>query len=535
MIENIRFDEFSLTDEIQKGIKDMGFEEMSPIQAQTIPMLLEGKDLIGQAQTGTGKTAAFGIPILETINPNLNKIQALILCPTRELSVQVSEEISRLGKYKKNIKTLPVYGGQPIQRQLKALKRGVQIVVGTPGRVIDHIKRKTIKTDNIKIMVLDEADEMFDMGFRDDIKLVMDTLDENRQTVFFSATMDKEIRNFASRYQTNPEFVKVVPKEMTVPRVKQGYIELKPHMKTEILTRLIDVYNPKLAIVFCNTKRKVSEVNNSLQSRGFFVDELHGDLKQSQRDNVMDKFRRGNIDILIATDVAARGLDVDDIDLVLNYDMPQDNEYYVHRIGRTARAGREGIALSFVAGREFYKINDIQRFTKTKIKRMDIPTLKDIEDRHSDKVLNKIREELEKKEYKKYEVAINGLLEEDYTSVDIASAILKLYMSQNKLKGHEEIDSVDRVSKSSRKTSDRGMARIHINIGKSKGVSQRHILAGIFQYTNLNKNNVGNIDVYDKFSFVEIPKKYRDRIIQGLNGEKIKGVKVRVEIAKPKR
>lgn len=537
MENKTRFDEFNLTDEIQKGIKDMGFEEMSPIQAQSIPLLLEGKDLIGQAQTGTGKTAAFGIPILETINPDLNKIQALILCPTRELSIQVSQEISRLAKYKKKVKILPVYGGQPIQRQLKALKQGVQIVVGTPGRVIDHIRRKTIRTDNIRVMVLDEADEMFDMGFRDDIKLVMDTLAEDRQTVFFSATMAKEIVNFASRYQNNPEMVKVVPKEMTVPKVEQGYFELKPHMKTEILSRLIDIYNPKLAIVFCNTKKKVDDLSGILQGRGYFVDGLHGDLKQSQRDAVMDKFRKGTIDILIATDVAARGIDVDDVDLVINYDMPQDNEYYVHRIGRTARAGRDGIALSFVAGKEIYKVKEIQRYTKTKIKKMEIPSLKDIESRHFDKITNKIKEELDKKDHKKYEIIINNLLEEEYDPLDISSVLLKMFMGHNKFAGHEELESVDKASpKPKRMSGDRGgMARIHMNIGKTKGISARHIVAGIYQYTNLNNESVGNIDVYDKFSFIEVPKKYKDKVLEALDGEKIKGTTVRVELAKPKR
>ena len=267
-MEKLRFEDFELSEEIKKAVKAMGFEEMSPIQGQAIPILLDGKDIIGQAQTGTGKTAAFGIPILEMTQENDKRIQALVLCPTRELCIQVAEEISKLGKFKKGIKVLPVYGGQPIDRQLRALKTGVQIVIGTPGRVIDHIKRKTIKTDNIKMMVLDEADEMFDMGFRDDIALVMDTLQEDHQTIFFSATMEPEIVKFASKYQKNPEFIKVVHKELTVPKVEQAYFELKQHMKTEILSRLMDVYNPKLTIVFCNTKKKVDELTSELQGRG---------------------------------------------------------------------------------------------------------------------------------------------------------------------------------------------------------------------------------------------------------------------------
>ena len=554
-MEKIRFEDFSLSAEIQKGVKAMGFEEMSPIQGQAIPVLLEGKDIIGQAQTGTGKTAAFGIPILEMTDPDDKRIQALVLCPTRELCIQVAEEISNLGKFKKGIKVLPVYGGQPIDRQLRALKTGVQIVIGTPGRVIDHIKRKTIKTDNIKMMILDEADEMFDMGFRDDIELVMNTLPEERQTVFFSATMEQQIVKFASRYQRDPEYIKVVHKELTVPKVEQAYFELKQHMKTEILSRLMDIYNPKLTIVFCNTKKKVDELTSELQGRGYFADGLHGDLKQSQRDTVMAKFRKGTIEVLIATDVAARGLDVDDIDLVINYDMPQDEEYYVHRIGRTARAGREGRAFNFVAGRDIYKLKDIQKYTKTKIERRDLPTLKDIEARYATSMLEKIKEEIDKGELSKFEKIVDELLQEDYTSLDIAAALLKFYMVDNRLDGHEELDMVDYGSKQklsdsrdkstdsrdrSGKTKPRsggrtsGMTRLYINIGNRKGVSPRHILSAIIQETNINKKLVGDIDVYDKFTFVEVGHEYADMIVENLSEKRIKGTKVKVEVANPK-
>jgi ATP-dependent RNA helicase DeaD len=548
-MEKVRFEDIKLSEEIQKGIKAMGFEEMSPIQSQAIPILLEGRDVIGQAQTGTGKTASFGIPILEKTDPSNKAIQALVLCPTRELSIQVAEEISNLGKFIKGLKVLPVYGGQPIDRQLRALKAGVQIVIGTPGRVIDHIRRKTIKTDNIKMMVLDEADEMFDMGFRDDIELVMNTLHEERQTIFFSATMEQEIIKFATRYQENPELIKVVHKELTVPKVDQAYFELKQNMKTEILSRLIDMYNPKLTIVFCNTKKKVDELTEELQGRGYFADGLHGDLKQSQRDNVMGKFRKGTIDILVATDVAARGLDVDDIDLVINYDMPQDEEYYVHRIGRTARAGREGRAFSFVAGRDIYKLKDIQKYTKTKVERRDLPTLKDIEARYTTSMLDKIKEEIDKGELTKYEKIVDGLLQEDYTSLDVAAALLKFYMVDNRLDGHEELDMVDfgkkiratdikdtkeRSGKSRGSGRTKGMTRLYINIGNRKGATPRHILSAILQETNINKKYIGDIDIYDKFTFVEVDHAYADMIVDSLSNKRIKGAKVLVEVANPK-
>lgn len=531
-MEKRKFEEINLSNEIQKGVAAMGFEEMSPIQSQAIPVIVEGKDIIGQAQTGTGKTAAFGIPILEMVQSEDKTVQALVLCPTRELSIQVAEEIGNIGKYKKGIQVLPVYGGQPIERQIRALKRGVQIVVGTPGRVIDHIKRKTLKIDNVKMMVLDEADEMFDMGFRDDIGLVMDGLSEDRQTIFFSATMPQEIIRFASRYQKNPEIIRVAHKELTMPKIEQYYLELKEHMKTEILSRLIDIHNPKLTIVFCNTKRKVDELTGELQSRGYFVDGLHGDLKQSQRDTVMGKFRNGSIDILVATDVAARGLDVDDIDLVINYDIPQDEEYYVHRIGRTARAGREGIAFSFVVGRDRNKLRTIQKYANTKIKRKDLPTLKDMEQLYEANALDNIKEEINKGELAKYSKIIDLLIEEGYTSFDIAAALLKFYIGDNKAEKHQELDMVDSYQNKSKSNK---IKRLYINIGKRKGASARHILAAILQESGVPKEYIGNIDIYDKFTFVEVQEDYADAVIDNLNNKRIKRTKVTVEIANPRK
>lgn len=549
-MEKRRFEELDLSKEIHRGISDMGFEEMSPIQAQAIPIILEGKDIIGQAQTGTGKTAAFGIPILEIIDPDKKDLQALVLCPTRELSIQVAEEIGRLGKYKRAIKVLPIYGGQPIDRQIRALKKGVQVVVGTPGRVMDHMRRRTLKVDNVKMMILDEADEMFDMGFRDDIEVVMKDLSEDRQTIFFSATMPREIMNFASRYQKEPEIIKVVHKALTVPKVEQAYFELKEHMKTEILSRILDIYDPRLTIVFCNTKRKVDELVTQLQSRGYLADGLHGDLKQSQRDNVMGKFRNNSIDILVATDVAARGLDVDDIDLVINYDFPQDDEYYVHRIGRTARAGREGRAFSFIVGRDRYKLKDIQKYTNTRISRKDLPTLKDIEELSSANALDKIKEEINKEELGKYSKMVDGLIEEGFTSFDIAAALMKFYLKEASTEGHQELDMVDFGRKMFSKANDnrdkdnraRGKSksanlgdskRLYINIGSRNGVRARHILAALVQDGGIPSKLVGNIDIYDKFTFVDVPSDYADNVVNNLS--RIKGAKVIVEISNPKR
>ncbi len=366
-METIRFDELNLSAPILRAVAEMGFEAVSPIQAQAIPAQMEGRDMIGQAQTGTGKTAAFGIPLLQKIDPEDKKIQAIILLPTRELAIQVAEEIRRLAKFMHKIKVLPVYGGQDIGRQIRSLKEGVQVVIGTPGRVMDHMRRRTIRVDHVHTAVLDEADEMLNMGFLEDMETILSQLPQERQTVMFSATMPSAIADIAKRFQHEPVMVRVVKKELTVPEVTQYYYEVKPKNKVEVLCRLMDLYSPKLSVVFCNTKKGVDELVQALQGRGYFAEGLHGDLKQEQRDRVMNGFRNGRTEILVATDVAARGIDVDDVEAVFNYDIPQDDEYYVHRIGRTGRAGRVGKAFSLVVGKEVYKLRDIQRYCKTKI------------------------------------------------------------------------------------------------------------------------------------------------------------------------
>ena len=348
-MDTVKFEELGLSKEILRGITDMGFEEATPIQSQAIPHVMEGRDVIGQAQTGTGKTAAFGLPLLEKIDPKNKKLQAIVLCPTRELAIQVADEIRNFGKYMHGIKLLPVYGGQDIVKQIRSLKSGVQLIIGTPGRVLDHMRRKTVKFDTVHTIVLDEADEMLNMGFREDIEAVLENISEDRQTVLFSATMPKPILDITKKYQKDAVMVKVVKKELTVPSIDQYYYEVKRKNKDEVLSRLLDMYDPKRSLVFCNTKKQVDELVTELQGRGYFVEGLHGDLKQAQRDRVMANFRSGKTEILVATDVAARGIDVDDVEAVFNYDLPQDDEYYVHRIGRTGRAGRDGKSFSFFA------------------------------------------------------------------------------------------------------------------------------------------------------------------------------------------
>ena len=393
-MEAIRFDELQLDERILRAVTDMGFEATTPIQAQAIPVQLEGRDVIGQAQTGTGKTAAFGIPLLQKINPKSRKLQAIALCPTRELAIQVAEEVRRLAQHMKGIKVLPIYGGQDIVRQIRGLREGVQIVIGTPGRVMDHMRRETMKCDNVQTVILDEADEMLNMGFLEDMETILTQLPEDRQTVMFSATMPMAIQEIARKFQQNPVNVKVVKKELTVPKVTQYYYEVKPKTKVEVMCRLLDMYAPKLSVAFCNTKKQVDELVQELQGRGYFAEGLHGDLKQEQRDRVMNSFRNGATEILVATDVAARGIDVDDVGAVFNYDIPQDDEYYVHRIGRTGRAGKGGIAFSFVVGKEVYKLRDIQRYCKTRIIPQAIPSLDDITAIKAEKIMEQVKEVL---------------------------------------------------------------------------------------------------------------------------------------------
>lgn len=524
-MEKLKFFDLNLSGEIKKAIADMGFEEATPIQSLTIPHILEGKDVTGQAQTGTGKTAAFGIPILETTDPANKRLQAVIICPTRELAIQVAEELRSLSKYMKKINVLPIYGGQPIERQIKALKKGVQIIIGTPGRVMDHMRRGTLTMDNVSMVVLDEADEMLDMGFREDIEYILEYMPDERQILLFSATMPPSILNLTKKYQENPKFVKVVHQEMTVPEIEQIYFEVKEKMKLELLSRLIDIYNPKLSLVFCNTKRRVDALVTHLQVRGYLAEGLHGDMTQNQRDRVMGKFRKGQIEILVATDVAARGIDVDDIEAVFNYDVPNDDEYYVHRIGRTARAGRKGRAFTFVSGKEIYQLRDIQKFTKTKIEQHKIPSLADVEEIKTDIFLEKLKTVMNNEDLNKYTHIVERLMEEDYTSVETAAALLKIIMSKE-----NDVESSDFKDTGARP----GMVRFFINVGRKQKIKAKDIIKAVDDNTGLSSHVIGNIDVFDKFSFIEIPMDSAQSFLLKMNKGKIKGKRINVEPANKK-
>ncbi len=525
-METNRFEELKLSPSIVRAVEDMGFEELSPIQAKAIPVMLEGTDIIGQAQTGTGKTAAFGIPLLQKIDPAEKGLQALVLCPTRELAIQVAEEFRKLSKYMSAIKILPVYGGQEISKQIRSLKGGVQIIIGTPGRVMDHMRRKTLRLEHIKFVVLDEADEMLNMGFREDIETILSDIPEERQTALFSATMPGPILEIARTYQKNAAMIRVIKKELTVPKIEQFYYEVSPKNKEEVLSRLLDIYNPKLSLVFCNTKRMVDELTSNLQGRGYFAEGLHGDLKQVQRDRVMHSFRNGKTEILVATDVAARGIDVDDVEAVFNYDVPQDDEYYVHRVGRTGRAGREGRAFTLVVGKEVYKLRDIQRYCKTKIKVQPIPSLNDVTAIKAEKLLEKIETLIENDDQSKMiDVIEERINEKGYTALDLAAAFLQMAIGDERSPEEKTYDDFGDTG------AEAGMVRLFVNLGKKQNVRPGDILGAIAGETGMPGKLIGSIDMYDKYTFVEVPREYASDVILTMKSAKIKGKSINIEPA----
>lgn len=453
-----------LDNRIVRAIREMGFEKLSPIQEQAIPYLLQGEDIIGQAQTGTGKTAAFGIPAIQHINPDVKKLQTIILCPTRELAIQAAEELRKIAKYMHGIKVLPVYGGQDISRQIAGL-RGVQIIVGTPGRVMDHMRRRTIKLDLVNMVVLDEADEMLNMGFREDMELIIGQIPGEHQTALFSATMPKPILEITDRFQNDAKLVKVAAQELTIPLVSQKFYRVKNQDKDAACVRLLEYYQPKLTLIFCNTKKKVDELSDLLKEQGFQAEGLHGDLSQAQRDAVMKRFRNGGTSILIATDVAARGIDVDDVEAVINYDIPQDIEYYVHRIGRTGRAGRKGRSFTFANSREIYKIREIERVCHTTITEKKLPGAAKVLKAKADKYLNKAWELHEHEDIELMKSFLQRKMEEEgCDALELAAAMLKLQVGD---KG-EEI-AADEYTKRGNRFGDRGRSGRGDGEGRSFG------------------------------------------------------------------
>jgi len=587
------FADLGLSENILKALTEMGFTKPSPIQAQGIPAVMQGSDVIGQAQTGTGKTAAFGIPVLERIDTSSNAVQALILCPTRELAVQVSEELGRLAKFQRGIRIEAIYGGDSIDRQIRSLKRGVHIVVGTPGRVMDHMQRRTLKFDEVRMMVLDEADEMLDMGFREDIESILADMPEDRQTILFSATMSKPIMSITKRFLNDPVLIKVVRNELTNVNIEQVYFEVKPQAKVEVMTRLIDMYHLKSLLVFCNTKRKVDEIVEDLQLRGYASEGIHGDLRQQQRSNVMSKFKAGVTTILVATDVAARGIDVSGLDGVINYDIPLDEEYYVHRIGRTGRAGMSGKAFSLVARDEKFRLKSIEGYTKSKIEKGVIPSYEDIVGVRKARFVENIAAAIQEGDTDLYEDVLEMLRHSGFTTEQIVAALAKQIMGVQKNEysegnlaweerrgerregGNDRFERrssgstggrFDRGSRDGGRDGDRrggsdrfasrersgesraprerdgeakrtaapeaGMTRLFLSLGRKDHIMPRDIVGAIAGEANIPGKTIGAIDIYDKFTFVDVPERDARTVLRAMDGNTIKGKAVQIDIAK---
>lgn len=521
------FSDFALHKTVQQAIFDMGFEEPSPIQAACIPKILEGGDLIGQAQTGTGKTAAFGIPLIEKMTP-ANKIQAIILTPTRELAIQVAGELRRIAKYKK-IRTLPIYGGQSISHQIRALKQGVQVVIGTPGRVLDHLRRKTLKLDNVSMLVLDEADEMLDMGFIEDIETIITHTAQERQTLLFSATMPYEIKRLATRYMQNPETVAVSREEVTAPLIEQVYYKVFDRNKVESLCRILDSEDVELGIIFCRTKRGVDELTEVLQARGYLADGLHGDLSQAQRDKVMHSFREGTIELLIATDVAARGIDVSNVSHVINFDIPQDPESYVHRIGRTGRAGRKGIAMTLVTPREMRQLTIIQKQTKADVISRSVPTQEEVAERKQEQLREQLVALLETNEIADMYEKLAESLSEQYPPGKVAAAALHLAF-YNEAGGAADEEAYNFGETGAAK----GMVRFFLNVGRNANLKPQDLVKEISESVGIPGKAVGRIDIFENFTFVEVPEEVAPFVYEALRQTRINGKRINMEPAKPR-
>ena len=564
------FAELGLSPESLKAVDKMGWEEASPIQAATIPPVLAGRDVVGQSSTGSGKTAAFALPAIEKTDPHLRAVQVLILCPTRELAVQVAEEVGKLSMFKRGIHAVPIYGGQSYERQFRALAAGAQIVIGTPGRVMDHMERGTLKLDKLRVAILDEADRMLDMGFRDDIDRILSASPKERQTLFFSATMPHEIQRLINNHSNNPEWIKIESLAQNAPQVDQVYYEVERRSKIEVLTRLIDLNDFRYGIIFCSTKIMVDELDEHLHSRGYATDRLHGDITQAQRTRVMEKFRRRGFEFLVATDVAARGLDVDDLEVVFNYDLPNDGEDYTHRIGRTGRAGKSGKAITFVAGREVYKLQGMVRFSKLKIRRENVPSLDQVEEARENVFFEKLRSTLNAAEFVKQDRMVDRLLEQGYPSTDIASALIHLLVNGDKsaeksvaapaagkvpsfvlaktsppavpesAKDWAAEDAPRAVPQRQKKYEppartgrEAGMVPLFMNVGRKNLVTPADVVGKIAGVTRLPANVVGAIDIHQKHLLVDVVAEHADLVLEKLNGIRMKGEVLIVSRAEP--
>lgn len=519
------FETFNISKEIKEALKHMGFEEASPIQQQAIPIILNGDDVLGQAQTGTGKTAAFGVPMVEKIQKK-PFVQALVLTPTRELAIQVAAECQKIAKFK-SMRILPIYGGQSIEHQIRVLKQGVQIVIGTPGRILDHLKRKTLRVDRIHTLVLDEADEMLNMGFIDDLKKIMKWVNKDRQTLLFSATMPKEIKQLALHYMDEPKIISLSPKKVTAPSVHQMYFKTMEANKLDTLCRILDSTDVELGIIFCRTKKGVAELTEALQARGYLTDGLHGDLTQTQRDHVMQKFRDASIEFLIATDVAARGIDVEHVTHVINYDIPHDPESYVHRIGRTGRAGRTGEALTLVTPAEMRHLRSIEDEIKMTLKSCKIPTMEEVAKKRYDVWKQQITDLMDGSQQDDFLTPLVNDLLTNYEAKDVVSSLLRLAFISETV-GTEEIQQFGDTG------AEKGMVRFFLNVGRNVEFTPKNLSETIANFAGVSPKQIGKINIFEKFSFVEIQKEVAPFVYEAIKHSKLNGYRIFIEPAKPR-
>ncbi len=552
--ETVLFKDLPLNPEIQQALDEMGFAEPTPIQAAALPFLLEGRDVIGQAQTGTGKTGAFAIPALQNVDIDDRSVQVLTICPTRELAIQVAKEFSKISKFQRGIREAVVYGGDSITKQMDALRGRPQIVIGTPGRLIDHIKRKTLDLSKVKTIILDEADEMLNMGFKEDIEMILSQMPDERQTVFFSATMPKPIMELTKKYQTNPEIVRIASKELTNATIEQTYYPVKAHQKIELMRLLIEKHQLKSMLVFCNTKLRCDEVNNALQQLGYTADTIHGDLSQAQRNQVMGRFRSGKVGVLVATDVAARGLDVSDVEAVFNYDTPLDPEYYVHRIGRTGRAGKSGLSFTFVVGKDMLKLRDIERYAKTQITQGAVPSIKEIVEVRKAAFFKTFQEAIEAQDFADYAPIAEELMAKGYEPQQVIAALIKRFTDLS-LTEKEQV-KIELENPNERKRERRGerrndrdrngfggkrkgsfenrngnMKRLVLNLGKDQKISKGDIVGAIAGELGIKGSAIGAIALFDSHAFVDVDARDAERVIKEMKNRKIKGKKAKFDVA----
>ncbi|WP_298407045.1 DEAD/DEAH box helicase [uncultured Chloroflexus sp.] len=540
------FAELGLSDALIATLSGLGYDEPTPIQAQTIPLLLAGRDVIAQAQTGTGKTAAFALPIIERVTDDLT-VQALVLAPTRELAIQVAEAIHRYGRHRA-LRVLPIYGGQPIERQLRGLAQGVQVVVGTPGRVLDHLRRGSLRFDHLRMVVLDEADEMLDMGFAEELEAILQLVPAERQTALFSATLPPAVQNLTLRYTRQPVRVSIAGEQLAAPRIRQIYYEVLARDKLDALCRVLDAEMPQLAIVFCRTRQEADDIGERLQGRGYAAESLHGDLSQAVRDRVMRRFRDGQLDVLVATDVAARGLDIAEVSHVINYDVPTDPESYVHRIGRTGRAGRDGVAITFITPRERRMLQTIERVTRTRIERRAMPTLADVAARRRAALRDQLREVVATSDLDSYTALVDELAA-THDLRTLAAAAIKLLLNEAETEQVDTITRLDpepaeragRAERASRAKrgdtaershrSETGMARIQINLGRNDQVRPADIVGAIANEAGVPGRSIGAIEVRARVSFVEVPRRTARQVLQALNRTSLRGQRIRATLA----